>query len=103
MNDKAIYEWLRPALTGTEWEIVTCRVAFYKYTKEDKTLWGCLLEPLPPLDMNTAFSEAIPKLKAEGIDSFFSSWAGWTLETDTDSWANPDFYIAVSEYLEAKA
>ena len=107
MNAEAIYEWLHPKLKGQDWTLEVNRFFPEKgrlWAKRAKNKYG--FHPahwVPPLDMNTAFSEAIPKLKAEGIDSFFSSWRGWTLETDTDSWENPDFYSTLTEYLEAKA
>jgi hypothetical protein len=61
---------------------------------------------LPPLDPNTTFREAIPKLLAE-----FRSvkWDGetWTIYVpqcygEPASWKNADFYAALLQYLGVK-
>ena len=97
-NERLIYEWLgypEPYKCGGGW--------FYLVGREDcfRFVNNC-----PPLDMNTAFGEAIPKLAEEGVKVSFVSGC-WYFEAH--EWPSehglphdPDFWEALTEYLEAK-
>ena len=98
-NERLIYEWLgypEPYKCGGGW--------FYLVGREDcfRFVNNC-----PPLDMNTAFAEAIPKLVAEGCPVDCSVWKDkrgefteWSL--NEDQFVSPDFWQALTDYLEAK-
>jgi len=105
VNERLIYEWLRPELKGKEWRKEYNGMTWGAlYRREDMQFdWWV---PLPPLDMNTAFSEGIPKLTKEGCDVKFTHGA-WDLQPMRKPWHGPyyarsDFWLAVDEYLEAK-
>ena len=111
-NERLIYEWLRPVLGGTEWtrqqicdDPVECVAVWMEaWDEEPRSL------VLPPLDMNTAFAEAIPKLRSEGVkvcyanpSIFDDESAPWYLQLgDKDPFIHPDFWEALTDYLEAK-
>ena len=90
-DERAIYEWLYDDLRGRDVKLALCD------RKGD-------LKPLPSLDMNTAFSECIPKLNAEGVHVLFGNFGSvmWFLDKmDDDSvYESPDFYAALLQYLE---
>jgi len=101
-NERLIYEWLgypEPYKCGGGW--------FYLVGREDcfRFVNNC-----PPLDMNTAFAEAIPKLRSEGVkvcyanpSIFDDESAPWYLQLgDKDPFIHPDFWEALTDYLEAK-
>jgi len=108
-QQRAIYEWLYEELKGKGWRLRKDPYWNQQHGVVDAA-WevnGKLrLTKLPPLDMNTAFSEYIPKLKAE-----FRSvkWDGetWTIYVpqcygEPVSWKNTDFYAALLQYLGVK-
>ncbi len=59
MNEKRIYEWLG-------YKDARCFKGGWMYRCDEQFWKSC-----PPLDYNTAFNEAIPKLEAEGITVTF--------------------------------
>ena len=102
MNEQIVYEWLKG---------LPCGCFIYTHLNGEKVASGedengPWEDPLPPLDMNTAFSEGIPKLTKEGCDVKFTHGA-WDLQPMRKPWHGPyyarsDFWLAVDEYLEAK-
>jgi len=107
-TEKRIYEWLRPELKGLDWAISLLMggcgelEADAFIDRED----GPRLIALPPLDMNTAFGECIPKLTREGCDVKFSH-GHWDLQPMREAWHGPyhareDFWLAVVEWLAAR-
>ena len=99
-EQREAYEWRYDV------EVTLSSMGFFcgKYENEKGATWWLQLPPLytnGQPDLNTAL-EFVKKLKEEGVDSFFSSWRGWTLETDTDSWEDEDFYAAFIQWREAQ-
>ena len=110
MNERLIYEWLRPELKGKDWD------------KQDFGEWGGWgygwvaagdsewkdFGPLPPLDMNTWHGEVVPKLQGEGCAVEFAAEAEpteakyWVIWRDRVPFSMADPYEALTEYLEAK-
>jgi hypothetical protein len=104
-DEQAIYKWLKPE--GAQ--LKQCdypQRGTWVYQWEPNRISDGGPYACPPLDMNTAFSECIPKLKAE-----FRSvkWDGetWTIYVpqcygEPVSWKNTDFYAALLQYLGVK-
>jgi hypothetical protein len=81
----------------------------WRYFSTETHRWRCC----PPLDMNTAFSECIPKLVAENVKVVFEignrhqPQGAWWLSPAQypptfQSVVNPDFYAALLQYLGVK-
>jgi len=95
-NERLIYEWL-----GYK-DAQYFETSGWLYLSDGQIWKDC-----PPLDMNTAFAEAIPKLVAEGCPVDCSVWKDkrgefteWSL--NEDQFVSPDFWQALTDYLEAK-
>ena len=98
-NERLIYEWL-----GYK-DAQYFETSGWLYLSDGQIWKDC-----PPLDMNTAFAEAIPKLRSEGVKvcyvnpSIFDDESDpWYLQLgDKDPFIHPDFWEALTDYLEAK-
>jgi len=116
-NERLIYEWLGYHYHAFEIQKVWpngdgCEMALWKCAEcgEERTWYSDGTNnndrDNPPLDTNTAFGEAIPKLAEEGVKVSFVSGC-WYFEAH--EWPSehglphdPDFWEALTEYLEAK-
>ena len=109
MNERLIYEWLKPELVGDDWKLYgdldDCGVYQMDAFRDGKPSMA-----LPPLDMNTWYGEVVPKLLSEGAEVHFVTnqnnhnerhhniYAQGCYEPFSDS----DPYEALTEYLEAQ-
>ena len=102
MNERLIYEWLKPELVGDDWKLYgdldDCGVYQMDAFRDGKPSMA-----LPPLDMNTWYGEVIPKLKKEDATVNFTSLnkSGWEIDGDNYGCSH-DPYEALTEYLEAQ-
>lgn len=115
-QDKVIYEWLYEELKGKVWEL---RQTFFGLdalpanAEELGFLPYIPIRKCPPLDMNTAFGECIPKLydarctitfTRSGVDYGYLS-GSWRIMWGDDAGrmhgaVNPDFYAALLDYIK---
>lgn len=102
MNERLIYEWLKPELVGDDWKLYgdldDCGVYQMDAFRDGKPSMA-----LPPLDMNTWHGEVIPKLKAgRAVVKFDScSLGGWEIQGRAYVF-RADPWQALTDYLEAK-
>jgi len=105
MNEKRIYEWLRPELKRplTEWGL-QYGVDGPEAAVVDWDASTTKTIPLPPLDYNTLHNEVVPQLRAEGIvieyDS--SSPCPWKFIAGELDWIDTDGYEALDALLGAR-
>ena len=98
MNERLIYEWLRPELKGAPWHKGSARLGPMAYIGSDTSQWFYI----PKLDMNTWHGEVVPKLKQEGASICFHSTNGCPWEVDGDGYGcSDDPWLALTAYLEA--
>lgn len=104
MNEKRIYEWLRPELKGKKWW-ETLRVLGGSKQIAVKIGGKTHEMVLPPLDYNTLHNEVVPKLKAEGISVTFAH-DHWFLQPCEPQFAcgfdNTDWREALDALLAAR-
>jgi len=109
---RAIYEYMYEELKGKVWHLVpgSCSACGLPWTEaryttraqgRDLDTWMSL----PPLDMNTAFALAIPKLQAEGVKVMWNNMGGeWWFDPPSEAAEviqTPDFWPGVLDYIKA--
>lgn len=92
INERAIYEWLG-----------------YKFDTDGTARFREMYEWLPPLDMNLAFGQCIPKLAAEGVTVIYhgidchvvqpEKVLLWVLIDERGGISGADFYAALLAYI----
>ena len=105
MNERLIYEWLRPALRSKRWFLTGNGVGGITVFDADRHD-GVPLADLPDLDMNTWHREVVVKLLPSTYVWFNGKF--WNLQERVDDsvQANPpavinaNAYDALTEYLE---
>jgi hypothetical protein len=109
-DKRVIYEWLYEDLRGPQrssmsWRPIEYPTGMYAVFDLDGRR-----RPLPPLDMNTAFSECIPKLVREGVKVMYNNmgsgewWLDPPRENEEDGvvgiFTSADFYVALLDYIK---
>jgi hypothetical protein len=104
VNERLIYEWLKPELVGDDWKLYgdldDCGVYQMDAFRDGKPSMA-----LPPLDMNTWHGEVLPKLSKEADVTFrHGHWdiQPWKRAWHGPHWAREDPWQALTDYLEAK-
>ncbi len=101
MNEKRIYEWLKPIhATLEQFDYPQEGTWTYVYGKGhiNESRYAC-----PPLDYNTLHNEVIPKVKAEGIIMWFDGTSWYLDEPGTENlWMNTDWREALDAMLAAR-
>jgi hypothetical protein len=103
-QQRAIYEWLKPELKARDWrfgDVLQGRqlIRVYAWFVDDGPHGKVTL---PPLDMNLAHGEVMPKLHKEGtdIDFYYANGGGWW--TFEHGYEGCDFYEGLLQYLGVK-